>query len=88
MSHPEMIALLRAKYQALAPVLDQRARRYWAASEAKALGWGGVSAVSEATGISRTTIRSGLCELEPAAPDHSLSILHRGCDGRAAAGNG
>jgi transposase len=71
MSKAETIALLRSKYEALAPVLDERARRYWAACEAKALGWGGVSAVTQATGISRTTIRSGLGELERTAPDHS-----------------
>jgi transposase len=71
MSQAETIALLRTKYEALAPVLDERARRYWAACEAKALGWGGVSAVAQATGISRTTIRSGLNELERTAPGHA-----------------
>jgi transposase len=71
MSKAETIALLRTKYEALAPVLNERARRYWAACEANALGWGGVSAVTQATGISRATIRSGLTEVERTAPDHS-----------------
>jgi transposase len=41
-----------------------RVRRQWAATEAQAYGWGGVSAVSSATGMSRKTIRKGLAELE------------------------
>ena len=51
------------KYKSLASVLDERARRHWAASEARAYGWGGVSAVCEATGMSPNTIRKGLVEL-------------------------
>ena len=44
--------------------MDERVRRQWAATEAQAYGWGGVSAVSSATGISRKTIRKGLAELD------------------------
>ncbi len=43
--------------------MDERVRRHWAATEAQAYGWGGVSAVSSATGMSRKTIRKGLAEL-------------------------
>ena len=43
--------------------MDERVRRHWAAAEAQAYGWGGVSAVSTATGMSRKTIRKGLAEL-------------------------
>jgi transposase len=57
------VSVLRAKYQALAPLMDERVTRRWAAAEAHALGWGGASAVAKATGLSRTTIRSGLAEL-------------------------
>lgn len=39
-------------------------RRQWAAAEARDLGWGGVSAVAQATGLSRTTITAGLAELK------------------------
>jgi hypothetical protein len=60
----------------LGPVMDERTRRQWAAAEAAELGWGGVSAVAAATGLSRTTITAGLRELryraehpdEPASP--------------------
>ena len=59
----ETLSVLHQKYQALAPFMDERLLRRWAASEAQALGWGGASAVTQATGISRTTIRSGIAEL-------------------------
>src|SRR5262249_38393049 len=45
------------------PVLDERARRLWAAVEARSLGRGGITRVSEATGLSRVTIRAGLREI-------------------------
>ena len=57
------IEQIETKYRSLASVLDERARRHWAAAEARAYGWGGVSAVSEATGMSPNTIRKGLTEL-------------------------
>jgi len=58
------IGLITAKFEALAPALNERARRVWAATEAKALGHGGIAAVSRATGISVSTIRRGLEELD------------------------
>jgi transposase len=58
------IAILKQKYEALSPYMDERIRRLWAATEAQALGWGGVTAVSAATGLSRTTIRAGLIETQ------------------------
>src|SRR5262245_315277 len=51
------------EYEALRPVLDERARRHWAAAEASELGWGGISAVAAATGLARDTIRAGTREL-------------------------
>ena len=56
--------ILRAKYKGLSPVLTERSRRLWAATEAKALGRGGVALVERATGVSRSTIQRGLRELE------------------------
>ena len=43
--------------------MDERMRRQWAAAEAKSYGWGGVRAVSGATGLSPNTIAKGLAEL-------------------------
>lgn len=54
---------IKNKFRRLARVLDERSRRMWAAAEADAIGWGGVSLVSRATGLSRTTIGTGLREL-------------------------
>ena len=51
---------IRARYAAVAPLVDERARRLLAATEALVLGRGGVSAVARATGLSRTTIQRGM----------------------------
>jgi Rhodopirellula transposase DDE domain len=59
---------IRRAYEALRPEMDERMRRQWAAAEARGLGYGGVTTVSVATGLSRTTITAGLAELDlPAA---------------------
>ena len=57
------LATLRSKHTALAPVLTERSRRVWAATEAQAIGHGGIALVERATGISRSTIQRGLREL-------------------------
>ena len=54
---------IKSRYRSLAPLMDERMRRQWAASEAQTYGWGGLSAVSLATGMSRNTICKGLAEL-------------------------
>jgi hypothetical protein len=53
-----------AKYAVVAPVLDERARRLWAATESRAIGYGGDALVSAATGLARDTIRNGRREIE------------------------
>ena len=58
------IERIRHKFQTLKVVLDERSRRQWAATEAKELGYGGVSAVARATGFARDTIQLGLRELD------------------------
>jgi hypothetical protein len=55
---------LKAKYNALAPALNERARRIWAATEAREAGRGGIIFVSRATKISYSTIVRGLQELK------------------------
>ena len=54
----------RRKFQALTVVMDERVRRQWAAAEAMAFGWGGITHVAKATGLSRTTILAGVRELQ------------------------
>lgn len=60
----DQVGKLREKYRKLSRILDERGRRVWAAAEAKYLPYGGVSLVAKATGMSRTTIHSGMGELE------------------------
>ncbi|WP_209882196.1 ISAzo13 family transposase [Rhizobium leguminosarum] len=60
------IAAIKARFETLAPYLDERARRLLAATEARAAGRGGVTAVSAATGVARSTIGRGLTELRTA----------------------
>ena len=57
------IATIQEKFKALAPLMDERMRRRWAACEANSLGRGGLAAVAAATGLSRTTIQAGRAEL-------------------------
>ena len=54
---------IKSRYRSLGPLLDERLRRQWAATEAQAYGRGGMSAVSCVIGMSRNTIRKGLAEL-------------------------
>ena len=61
------LAMIEAKFQALSGRLDEATLRMWAATEARSLGRGGVSAVAKAIGMSRTTIHTGLSELKAAA---------------------
>jgi Rhodopirellula transposase DDE domain len=67
-------AAIKLRYVAVDPVLDERARRRFAAAEALAAGRGGVTAVARVTGMARSTIDRGLSELRgetvtAAAPD-------------------
>jgi len=60
----ELEATIVEKYAAVEPFLDERGRRIWAATESRAIGYGGDALVSDATGLSRPTIRAGRRELE------------------------
>ncbi len=59
-----MEAIIREKFEALSSRLDERSRRLWAGTEARALGYGGISAVARATGMSRNTVAAGLRDLD------------------------
>jgi len=79
----EAIPTVRRKYQTLSRIMDERMRRRWAASEALALGWGGITAVAEATGLSQTTIRAGIAECQslevpPTSPDPEPRVRNPG----------
>lgn len=55
---------IESKFNMLVGDLDERGRRRWAATEAIALGRGGITAVALATGLSDRTIRTGIKELQ------------------------
>ncbi|MGI6416978.1 MAG: ISAzo13 family transposase [Thermoguttaceae bacterium] len=64
MQDAKIEARIRRKFRMVAVELDERRRRQWAAAEARDAGWGGISLVARATGLSRPTIVAGLKELE------------------------
>ncbi len=63
----ERLAALKAKFEAVWPLLDERTRRLMAASEAIALGYGGVRLVGRACGLSPKTITKGIREIKDGA---------------------
>ncbi len=61
--------VIKQKFDLLKPGLNERMRRLWAAAEAQGYGWGGITAVAVATGLSHTTIRAGIAELQAPGTD-------------------
>lgn len=77
MQDEKIVDMIRNKYTAILADLDERASRRWAASEAIALGYSGITTVSLATGISDRTIRNGIRELnsrEGLSPDRQRNV--------------
>jgi len=64
MERQVIIRDIQEKFQLMSPSFTERTKRLWCAVEARQLGWGGISIVQEATGISMPTIRKGIKELE------------------------
>ena len=56
-------AEIKRRFERLAPVLDERTLRLFAAAEADAIGFGGVSRLSRITGLARSTIVRGQGEI-------------------------
>src|SRR5207244_3410876 len=63
MSRDVTLQAIRRKFELLRPLMNERMRRHWAACEAMTLQRGGVTLVTQATGLSRTTIWTGMREL-------------------------
>jgi len=76
---------IRMRYEAVAGHLDERGLRLFAASEARAAGRGGIAAVSQITGIARSTIGRGLKDLEGEAAEWPYGRVRRSGGGRKAA---
>jgi len=75
------LAGVRSRFRSLEGVLDERSRRLLAAAESKAWGAGGISAISQVTGMSRPVIRQGLKELSAPAV-HPIGRIRRPGGGR------
>jgi hypothetical protein len=75
--------IVRGKFVALRPVMDERLTRLWAGAEADALGEGGIAIVERATGLSRTTIRAGRDELRAGVTADDVVGVRRAGGGRA-----
>ena len=71
-------AAIHDRYSALSPHLDERGRRSFAAGEARAAGYGGIAAVSRATGIAASTIGRGLKELACGSGSSADRVRRRG----------
>jgi transposase len=78
----EQQEVIKARFVRVAKMLDERARRAVAASEALAIGWGGITAVSRATGLSRTVIQNGIKELTGTVPSAAPGRIRRPGGGR------
>jgi hypothetical protein len=61
---PDALAQLALKFEVLLPHLNERQQRLLLAAEARLLGHGGVRAVARLAGVSETTVRRGVFELE------------------------
>jgi hypothetical protein len=73
-SHSE----LQKKFTAVWPLLDERTRRLLAANEAVSFGYGGISAVHRACGLSRQSIANGIREIEEGATAQAGRIRSSG----------
>ena len=69
---------IQRRFEALTPFLNERTRRLMVAAEAQAIGFGGITLVARATGVSRDTISRGLEELKSPTDRHSAGIRRPG----------
>jgi hypothetical protein len=77
-------AAIKARFDSLAPFLDEREQRLFAASEARAAGRGGVMAVWRATGIACSTIDRGLADLRAGVEQLGKRVRRPGGGSKAA----
>lgn len=74
-----VISEISKKYLLIKSHLNERGRRIWAATEAKALGYGGRQLVNRATGLAFATIGRGMLDLEEEA---MIERVRKGGGGR------
>lgn len=76
------IQKINEKYEWISEYLNEKSRRIWAATEANSIGWGGITAISKATGIDAKTIRKGIAELGEKKDGESKDRIRRKGGGR------
>jgi hypothetical protein len=66
---------IRLRWSQVSPFLNERGRRLFAANEALAQGYGGITATAIATGLARSSINRGITELRSlAAGEPAISV--------------
>jgi hypothetical protein len=70
-------AELKHKFHSVWPLPDERTRRIMAASEAIGLGYGGVSLIRRACGLSRKAIAKGITEIQAGEPPWAIASVVR-----------
>ena len=78
----EQEELIRIKYAQIKNILGEKQKRLWAAAEANCIGYGGVSIVQRATGLSRQTICAGIRELAEGVDAEEASQIRKSGGGR------
>jgi transposase len=76
------IKRLCKKFKPLEPMLNERQRRIWAATEALEIGYGGVTCVAEAAGLARSTVQQGLKDLKQPGRKPKQQRIRRAGGGR------
>src|SRR3954468_11577514 len=76
---------IKTRFDMLSPILDERGRRLFAATEAQAAGRGGILAVHQATGLAHSTIGRGLAELRLGADPLEGRVRRPGAGRKTAA---
>ena len=77
MQDVDAIQGIESRFRSLSPLMDERMRRQWAAAESRTYGWGGVRAVSRATGLAPNTIKRGLAELQAREANPAVPVTPR-----------
>ena len=67
-----------AKIMTMLPLLNERQKRIYLATEAEALGRGGIKELSKLTGVSQTTIIKGKKEINSGEPLDAIAIRNSG----------
>jgi transposase len=78
----EVRGQLARRFEVLLPHLNERQQRLALATEARLLGHGGIRAVAEASGVSATTVRNGVAELESGEDSLPVGRARRSGGGR------